>query len=395
MGFWSVVNKVRDGVSNAVSQVVDAGNKFGDMMNDGYNKVANATIPGVMPVSWADLNNGVSSFWNSISGNTAAEQYREQTDMAKQQYSEQFNYLKEQNQLAMDRADNAYQRSVNDMLAAGINPLASSGGVQPAGVGTQGGSVGAYGASPTSQGPSASTLVSLIGTLLTSGSSSAMLAETNRHNSAMEEIARIVAGSGQKNAASNAQNAASNAKNADSNAISAAAAQANAESNAKNAASNAKNADTNALVGASTAGLNNAHADDLRYELDVKKQRGIGAQSDTEKTKMLKSAPSVAPSVYAEGKRILNMVLSDEEHDKMFEEAWNNVIPSDLGVAKSDFRKSHPNLTRYKSVKEMESDIRKHFSSSLSDYYGEKRKQTDKYREDKEWLDLFRDRWQD
>lgn len=139
MGFWGIVNGVKDGITSAANKVGGAISSYANNVVDHFS--SGDLIGGAMSL------NGLGDLWDNWSGTTANKQYEQNRQDALNQYQEQFDYLKEQNQLAMERADTAYQRSAADMYAAGLNPLSSN--IQAADVGTKGGNIQEMTATPT------------------------------------------------------------------------------------------------------------------------------------------------------------------------------------------------------------------------------------------------------
>lgn len=113
-----------------------------------------------------DATDWVSSFLDSASGKTAAKQYETTRQDALSQYQEQFNYLQEQNQLAMERSDTAYQRALADMQKAGINPSAAAGFGGGATNGNEPQSIGEYTATPTATASGGAAGISAIASLI-------------------------------------------------------------------------------------------------------------------------------------------------------------------------------------------------------------------------------------
>lgn len=144
-------NWMSNGLSAAGTNFQKAGSYVRDKFDD-FNEAAFGLRP----------TDDLSQMWNGLTGKTAADQFERTQATAEQQYKEQFDYLKEQNQLANERADNAYQRAMADMMSAGLNPL---NGVNPSEIGTQGGTVGEYNGSPTAS-QSASDPLSFGGSLI-------------------------------------------------------------------------------------------------------------------------------------------------------------------------------------------------------------------------------------
>lgn len=181
----SFLGNIQSKMSSAANKVFDAGNKI-------YNTYMDAT--GMLGF------NEIRDIWDNMSGKTANEQYKETRNDALKQYNEQFQYLKDQDALAMERADTAYQRAMADMRKAGLNPLSSS-GVSGADTGVSGSTIGEMTGTPTQQGNSMSSILGMINPILGTITSlnnaeinkthqQAMLQETNRHNQEMENIAR-------------------------------------------------------------------------------------------------------------------------------------------------------------------------------------------------------------
>lgn len=183
MGFWGAVNKVRDTISGAASNVQSAVSDAKDMASYLYNDKLDDTRIGAYiknnidaagqgigtilgkatdtgpalqaidniqsPVDMANYaTDNVDSLVQNISGKTAKEQYEQTRTDAWKQYQEQFDYLKQENELARQRADTALQRQMADALKAGLSPLSSS--IQGAENGSEGGTVGGNLATPTS-----------------------------------------------------------------------------------------------------------------------------------------------------------------------------------------------------------------------------------------------------
>lgn len=179
MAGWSNIQGTLSGIKNKATE-------FGNSIYNGYKD-----LTGILGM------NELKDAWNNISGKTAQEQYAQTRQDALDQYNEQFNYLKEQNELAMQRADNAYQRAAADMRKAGLNPL---NGANEAETGVSGGTIGEMTGTPTMQGNSLSSIIGLISPILgtitsmnnakiSSNHQTALLEETNRHNKEMERIA--------------------------------------------------------------------------------------------------------------------------------------------------------------------------------------------------------------
>lgn len=185
MGFWGFVNNVKSGISNIGSNIQSAASNAYDYLNSTkagnviskltvdpiingipaaaeglstlYDKAtntqeANQAIDNIQsPVGMANTATGaVGSLIENISGQEAKRQYEQTRNDALSQYQEQFDYLKEENELARQRADTALQRQMQDALAAGLSPLSTS--IQGADIGGQGGSIQGQTATPTSTG---------------------------------------------------------------------------------------------------------------------------------------------------------------------------------------------------------------------------------------------------
>lgn len=185
MGFWGFVNNIKSGISNIGSNIQSAASNAYDYLNSTkagnviskltvdpiingipaaaeglstlYDKAtntqeANQAIDNIQsPVGMANTATGaVGSLIENISGQEATRQYEQTRNDALSQYQEQFDYLKEENELARQRADTALQRQMQDALAAGLSPLSTS--IQGADIGGQGGSIQGQTATPTSTG---------------------------------------------------------------------------------------------------------------------------------------------------------------------------------------------------------------------------------------------------
>lgn len=133
---------------------------------------------------------------------------REQFDYTKMATDRAFNYAVGQDELMRQREDTAYQRAVADASKAGINPLAMTGANPAASNGSAppAASAGSASGSPTasaSGGSGSSASVSgVLGTVMSmimqsksiaasQSASDKQLAEQNRHNQEMEDIARL------------------------------------------------------------------------------------------------------------------------------------------------------------------------------------------------------------